>query len=79
MIEKNNRQMSGLVISSKRDKTITVLIERKVKHPIYKKIIRRSTKLQAHKHTITSPLNTVVVNNNDVTRGDNRPLSPLHL
>jgi len=48
MIEKNNRQMSGLVISSKRDKTITVLIERRVKHPIYKKIIRRSTKLQAH-------------------------------
>ena len=48
MIEKNNRQMSGLVISSKRDKTITVLIERKVKHPLYKKIIRRSTKLQAH-------------------------------
>lgn len=40
--------MTGLVISSKRDKSITVLIERKVKHPIYKKIIRRSSKLQAH-------------------------------
>jgi len=48
MSEKNKRKMTGLVISSKRDKTITVLIERKVKHPIYKKIIRRSTKLQAH-------------------------------
>lgn len=48
MTEKNKRQMTGLVISSKRNKTITVLIERKVKHPLYKKIIRRSTKLQAH-------------------------------
>ena len=48
MTEKNKRKMTGLVISSKRDKTITVLIERKVKHPIYKKIIRKSTKLHAH-------------------------------
>ena len=36
------------MISSARDKTITVLVERKVKHPIYKKILRRSTKLHAH-------------------------------
>jgi len=48
MTKKNIRQITGLVVSSKRDKTITVLVERKVKHPIYKKIVRRSTKLQAH-------------------------------
>lgn len=48
MTKKNIRQMTGIVVSAKRDKTITVLIERKVKHPIYKKIIRRSSKLQAH-------------------------------
>ena len=48
MTKKNIRQMTGLVVSSKRDKTSTVLVERKVKHPIYKKIVRRSTKLQAH-------------------------------
>ena len=48
MTKKNVRQITGLVVSSKRDKTITVLVERKVKHPIYKKIIRRSTKLHAH-------------------------------
>ena len=48
MSEKNKRKMTGLVVSSKRDKTITVLIERRVKHPIYKKIIRRSTKIHAH-------------------------------
>ena len=38
----------GMVISSKRDKTITVKVERKVKHPLYKKVLRRSSKLQAH-------------------------------
>ena len=44
----NPRQLTGVVVSDKADKTITVKIERKVKHPIYKKIMRRSTKLQAH-------------------------------
>ena len=48
MTEINTRTKTGLVVSSKRDKTITVLIERKVKHPLYKKILRRSSKLQAH-------------------------------
>jgi len=42
------RQKTGLVISSSADKTITVLVERKVKHSLYKKILRRSTKLQVH-------------------------------
>ncbi len=48
MTEINTRTQTGLVVSSKRDKTITVLVERKVKHPLYKKILRRSSKLQAH-------------------------------
>ncbi len=48
MTEINTRTETGLVVSSKRDKTITVLVERKVKHPLYKKILRRSSKLQAH-------------------------------
>ena len=48
MPDKRTRTQTGRVISSSRDKTITVLIERKVKHPLYKKIMRRSTKLQAH-------------------------------
>ena len=46
--EANIRTETGLVISSKRDKTITVKVERKVKHPLYRKILRRSSKLQAH-------------------------------
>jgi small subunit ribosomal protein S17 len=42
------RTVTGRVISNKMDKTATVLIERKVKHPIYGKYIRRSTKLHVH-------------------------------
>lgn len=38
----------GIVVSNKMDKTITVKIERRVKHPIYGKIVRMSTKLTAH-------------------------------
>ena len=48
MTEINTRTQTGLVVSSKRDKTITVVVERKAKHPLYKKILRRSSKLQAH-------------------------------
>ena len=48
MTEINTRTETGLVVSSKRDKTITVMVERKGKHPLYKKILRRSSKLQAH-------------------------------
>ena len=42
------RTITGKVISNKMDKTITVMIERKVKHPVYGKYIKRSTKLHAH-------------------------------
>ena len=44
----SNRKIQGRVVSDKMDKTITVLIERQVKHPIYGKFIRRSTKVHAH-------------------------------
>ncbi|MCB1918737.1 MAG: 30S ribosomal protein S17 [Candidatus Competibacteraceae bacterium] len=42
------RTLTGRVTSNKMDKTITVVIERLVKHPIYGKYIRRSTKLHVH-------------------------------
>jgi small subunit ribosomal protein S17 len=45
---KAQRSVQGSVLSAKADKSITVLIERRVTHPLYKKIIRRSTKLHAH-------------------------------
>jgi len=48
MREQIKRQETGLVVSSSRNKTVTVLIERRVKHPLYKKILRRTSKLHAH-------------------------------
>ncbi len=48
MVEKAARALSGRVVSDKMDKTITVLIERRVKHPVYGKIITRSSKIKAH-------------------------------
>ena len=42
------RTLTGKVVSNSRDKTIAVLVERKVRHPIYKKYIKRSTKVHAH-------------------------------
>ncbi|MFP8966417.1 30S ribosomal protein S17 [Pokkaliibacter sp. CJK22405] len=47
-MEKLNLAETGRVISDKMDKTITVLIERRVKHPLYGKYVKRSTKLKAH-------------------------------
>ena len=42
------RVLTGTVVSDKGDKTVVVLVERKVKHPLYGKIIRRSKKYHAH-------------------------------
>jgi len=45
------RVLTGRVVSDKTDKTITVLVERRVMHPIYKKFIRQSKKYAAHDET----------------------------
>ena len=42
------RTASGTVVSNKMDKTITVLVERRIKHPLYGKYIKRSKKIHAH-------------------------------
>ena len=46
--KKLTRTLTGRVISDKMNKTITVVVERKVPHPVYGKYVRRSTKLHAH-------------------------------
>ncbi|CAM3514573.1 30S ribosomal protein S17 [Halomonas lysinitropha] len=46
--EKNARTLTGKVVSDKMDKSIVVMIERRERHPIYGKYMKRSTKLQAH-------------------------------
>ncbi len=48
LVQRKAREMTGVVLSSKADKTITVRIDRRVKHPVYGKFIRRTTKLAAH-------------------------------
>jgi small subunit ribosomal protein S17 len=47
-LETKLRTITGRVVSNKMDKTITVLVERVVKHPVYGKYIKRSSKLMAH-------------------------------
>jgi small subunit ribosomal protein S17 len=46
--EKNVRTVTGKVVSDKMDKTITVLVERRVKHPVYGKYVSKSSRLKAH-------------------------------
>ena len=49
MLERNLRKIRiGVVSSNKMDKTVTVAVERKVKHPIYGKFVKKTTKFHAH-------------------------------
>ncbi|WP_297822458.1 30S ribosomal protein S17 [uncultured Paraglaciecola sp.] len=51
MTEQTSRTVQGRVVSNNMEKSITVVVERKVKHPIYGKFIKRTTKLHAHDET----------------------------
>jgi len=69
MSEQTVRTLTGKVVSDKMDKSIVVLIERHVQHPLYGKSIRRSTKLHAHDENNTAKLGDVV------TIKESRPIS----
>lgn len=56
----SKRTLVGRVVSDKMDKTITVLIERRVKHPMYDKIIVRSSKYHAHNENNEAKLGDLV-------------------
>ena len=45
---KNQRQLTGRVVSDKMEKTVTVLVERQVMHPVIGKVVRRTKKYHAH-------------------------------
>ncbi len=66
---KEARTLQGKVVSDKMDKTITVLIERRVKHPIYGKYMSKSSKLKAHDEENSCNIGDVV------TIAESRPLS----
>ena len=67
--QKTIRTLTGRVVSDKMDKTITVLIERRGKHPVYGKYLKRSTKLHAHDETNQCKIG------DKVTISETRPLS----
>jgi len=69
MSDKTVRTLTGKVVSDKMDKSIVVLIERQVQHPLYGKLIRRSTKLHAHDKNNTAKAGDVV------TIKESRPIS----
>ena len=50
-VKPTTRPLIGLVVSDKMNKTVTVLVERRVKHRLYDKYIRRSTRIHAHDET----------------------------
>jgi small subunit ribosomal protein S17 len=48
IVRNNRKEITGKVTSDKRDKTITIIVERKIKHPLYGKVMKKSKKFQAH-------------------------------
>ena len=67
--ETRSRTLQGRVVSDKMDKTVTVLVERRVKHPVYGKYITRSSKVHAHDEDNKAAIgDTVVV-------AESRPIS----
>ena len=67
--EKRTRTATGTVVSNKVDKTITALLERRVKHTVYGKYITRSSKIHAHDEQNTCGMGDTV------TVAESRPLS----
>jgi small subunit ribosomal protein S17 len=67
--EKRTRTVTGKVVSNRMDKTITVLIERRVKHPVYGKYITRSSRVHAHDENNECRIGDLV------TVAESRPLS----
>ena len=55
-----SRSLTGRVTSDKMDKTVTVIVERKVRHPLYGKIIKRSSKFHVHDEANECNVNDVV-------------------
>ena len=53
-------EVQGVVVSDKMDKTIIVKIERKIKHPLYKKFIRRTKKYAAHDEANVAKIGDIV-------------------
>lgn len=64
-----NRTLTGRVVSDKMNKSIVVMIERRVKHPVYGKIVSKSTKIKAHDENNECHIGDLV------TIAESRPIS----
>jgi small subunit ribosomal protein S17 len=58
---KNKRQLTGKVVSDKMDKTVTVVVERQMMHPVIGKVVRRSKKYHAHNEANDAKMGDTVV------------------
>ncbi|MDE0764355.1 MAG: 30S ribosomal protein S17 [Cellvibrionales bacterium] len=65
----NTRNLTGRITSDKMDKTITVMVERRVKHPVYGKILTKSSKIKAHDESNDAQMGDLV------TIAECRPIS----
>ncbi len=68
-VEKRTRVVTGKVVSNKMDKTITVLIERRERHPVYGKYLTKSSKIHAHDEDNQCGIGDIV------TVAESRPIS----
>ena len=68
-MQTSTRTLSGKIVSDKMDKTITVMVERRVKHPVYGKILTKSSKIKAHDESNDARLGDMV------TIAECRPIS----
>lgn len=71
IVKKNRRVLQGVVVSNKMDKSIVVLVVRKIKHPLYGKFIKQSTKIHAHDE------NNICKEGDMVLIEESRPISKL--
>jgi small subunit ribosomal protein S17 len=69
--DKTARSLVGTVVSNKMDKTIVVMVQRRVKHPLYGKYITKSTKLKAHDES------NIAAEGDTVSIEESRPFSKL--
>ena len=56
----NRRRLIGRVVSDKMQKTVTVAIERRTLHPVYKKVVKSTKKVLAHDESDSIPVGTIV-------------------
>jgi small subunit ribosomal protein S17 len=71
----NRRRLTGRVVSDKMNKTVTVLVERQVKHPLYGKFLKKSSKYHAHDDTNECQVGDTVLIEEGISRSKTKSWS----